>query len=95
MPRIEIRSAFGYSYQIDTLDTRLLGEWLAETLNRIRPTAAAPAQVMIWPSMGPAGEADWIADARVLGQRYPVRTPREVVEAMAQQIVELERLAGR
>lgn len=94
--RIEILSGWdGMTYPIDTLSAELLARWLVETFGRIRPTAAAPAMVRIWPSMTPDGGADWIADNRVLGVSIAALTPREVLDAMASQVAELERLHAR
>jgi hypothetical protein len=70
----------------------LLGRWLVEVFHRVRPLPGAPAMAQIWPSVTPDGGCDWIADARVLGETYPVQNPRDVAAVLEQQINALEQM---
>jgi hypothetical protein len=96
--RLEIRSAYGESKTIDTRDLDMMAKWIVQTLLDIQPTPDAPAMVQSWPRWTPdetgRGQADWIADSRVLGYMQKVRTPREVVAYLADQVAAQEKLAS-
>jgi hypothetical protein len=89
------------NHQIDSTDPELLGKWIMEMFARVADTwsPATQFQVYVQPSWLPTrdgrGRADWIADSRVMGRIYDVKTPRELLDALAGQIEELEKLHGR
>jgi hypothetical protein len=87
----------GISHQIDTTNPDLLTSWILEIFGRI-PGAPAPATyitVQIYPSVlwsGTEWKPDWIADSRVLSQVYHVKEPRDIIDALSQQLEEKENL---
>ncbi len=96
--RLEIRSASGEIRSIDTRDLDMLARWIVQTLLDFQPTPYMPAMVQAWPQWAPSedgqGRADWITDSRILGYMQQVRTPREVVDYLAEQVERQEKLAG-
>jgi hypothetical protein len=89
--RLEVRSAWGEAYHIDSLNPELLARWLLEIVARIKPDRTAPAQLQAWPSIGADGRPDWLADARVLGRFHTGTTAPELLEGLAADLAEAER----
>jgi hypothetical protein len=96
--RLEIR-VDGYSFVIDSTDPELLGKWMLEVFARVGPfTPGTYCQVQAFPSFvsdpsSPQGlRPDWIADTRIIGGVFQVKSPRELVEALAKQLDEAEGL---
>jgi hypothetical protein len=86
-------------HQIDSTDPVLLGNWMLEIFARVGPfTPATYCQVQAYPSFvndpsSPQGlRPDWIADTRIIGGVFQVKTPRELVEALAKQLDDAEGL---
>lgn len=92
--RLEVRDSGGYQYSIDSVNPEVLGKWLVEIFERIRPGTGvhAPAMVRAWPSWIDGKEVDFVTDSRVLGRMFPALTPREVVAALAQMVKDQEKL---
>jgi hypothetical protein len=90
--RIEIDSL---THGIDSSDPVTLGRWIVEILARAELTWSPATHIMLqahpsWlPTEDGRGRFDWIADARSVGNLYPVRTPQDVVDAMQRQIDDL------
>lgn len=87
----------GYHHEIDSTDPEIIGKWIVEIFARIGPTwsPATFIQMQVQPSWLPAApdgqpQHDWIADSRFMGQLVPVKSPREVVEALTKMIDESE-----
>jgi hypothetical protein len=84
------------NHEIDSTDPELLGKWVVEMFARIESlwSPATLIQVQAQPSWLPTengrGRTDWIADGRVIGNVYTVRSPQELVDALQQQIRDLE-----
>ena len=91
--RIEIRSARGESFVIDSLDPELLARWLLETVARIKPNPAEYAVIQAWPSVGLDGKPDWITDNRVLGRLHFGTTARDLLAALESDLADAERLS--
>lgn len=96
--RLEIRIN-NMSHVIDSTDPDLLGRWMAEIFARTGGLSPADIiQVYTWPSYIPDHEApggtrlDWIADTRIIGGVFQVKTPRELVEALSKQLDDAEAL---
>jgi len=84
-----------YRHDIDSTDPELLGKWMVEIFARVQWTPATYIQVNAQPSYLPQlpdsqPQFDWIADSRIMGQLIPVKSPREVVEALSALIDEYE-----
>jgi hypothetical protein len=87
------------NHDIDSSDPELLGRWIMEIFGRL-PVIYPSTQIRIqaWPSFvltrldPPEWGPDWVTDSRVLGQLRPVRSPRDVVAALTQQLDELDAL---
>ena len=89
-----------YHHQIDSTNPDLLGPWIIEIFGRL--PAIYPSTLIQFraePSWLPhkdgAPQGDWIADARILNQAPQVRSPRELVAALAAQLDQADELAGR
>jgi hypothetical protein len=96
--RLEIR-VDSIPHQIDSTDPELLGKWVMEIFARVGPfTPATCCQVQAYPSFvsdpgSPQGlRPDWIADTRIIGGVFQVKSPRELVEALGRQLDEAEGL---
>jgi hypothetical protein len=96
--RLEIRID-NYSHLIDSTDPELLGKWMLEIFARSVPLGnASYIQVFAQPSWivdssePSGGRPDWIADSRIVGSNFQVKTPRELVEALGRQLDEAEGL---
>ena len=87
------------SHQIDSTDPVLLGNWIEEIFARAGEmnnatyiqVQAFPSFVMD-PSMPTGMRLDWIADSRIIGGVFRVKSPRELVEALGRQLDEAEGL---
>jgi hypothetical protein len=97
VPRVELRDAFGTSYQIVTLSDKLLGQWFAEWLPRLYPPGLSAdfgdPSVIVWPALGgPNGDTpDWPADSQVLGHYHLIpRDPALALGALAKLREKLE-----
>jgi hypothetical protein len=84
-------------HQIDSTDPVLLGNWMAEIFARAGEMSNATyISAQVYPSFipdpaSPQGmRADWIADTRIVGGVFQVKTPRELVEALARQLDDAE-----
>jgi hypothetical protein len=92
----------GYPHEIDSTDPELLARWIVEIFGRM-PTIYASTQIEVQAAPSfvlaiadpPSWRPDWIADSRVIGQRLPVRSPRELVASLARQLDELDALKER
>lgn len=92
----------GVPHEIDSTDPDLLGKWIVEIFGRIRQiTPATLIEFEARPSWVPADGSgmtpwrpDWAADSRVICQIVPVRSPRELLEALGRQLDQLEALTG-
>lgn len=98
--RVEIHDAYGNPHLITTSNPDTLAAWLVETIATIKPTSQAPARILIWPSFKwseqyPQGQADWIADTRILGQSGEILRPLDLIDHLRRQIDHHEELAGR
>ena len=83
--------------EIDSTDPDLLARWIMEIFGRIpQITPATLIQVQAFPSYLPDANgqwrADWAADSRVLGRLDPIKSPRELLEALTKQLDDLEAL---
>ncbi|HEY4251223.1 MAG TPA: hypothetical protein VGM87_08480 [Roseomonas sp.] len=95
--RLQI-SVDGMSHQIDSTDPELLGKWMVEIFGRLITgglNQSSYVQVQAYPSFVPIDEPpgsrpDWIADTRIIGGTFQVRTPRELVAGLAAQLDEME-----
>jgi hypothetical protein len=89
------------SHEIDSADPVTLGRWVVEILARTELAWSPATYIMLqaFPSWLPTedgrGRCDWIADSRVIGNLYPVRTPQDVVDALQQQIDDLGLIVTR
>ena len=84
-------------HHIDSTDPVLLGNWMAEIFARAGEMSNATyISAQVYPSFipdpaAPQGmRADWIADTRIVGGVFQVKTPRELVEALARQLDDAE-----
>lgn len=80
-----------YSHQIDSTDPELLGKWIIEIFGRYMPfSMATQVRFQAYPSWGTdetgQGRPDWIANTAIIGQPWPVRSPRELLDALATQL---------
>lgn len=87
----------GIPHDIDSTDPDLLARWLVEIFGRIpqiHPATIIEFRVSpSWlPDTGGQWRPDWLADTRVISQDMPVRSPRELAEALSKQIDQYERL---
>lgn len=91
-------------HQIDSTDPELLAKWIEEIFARASTSGLSDATyitMQVFPSFvsDPAVSGgyrpDWIADTRIIGGVFQVRTPRELVEALAKQIDDAEALHGQ
>lgn len=87
-------------HEIDSTDPELLGKWVVEIFARAgEMTNATWITFQAYPSWVPdstvpnGGRPDWIADTRIIGGIFQVKSPRELVKALAKQIDEYEGLA--
>lgn len=67
MPRVDLRDAFGTSYQVATMDLELLERWFREWLPRLYPPELAeqygePA-IIVWPLFDAERVPDWPASS--------------------------------
>lgn len=86
-------------YEIDSTDPVILGKWIVEIISRFEWTPATYSKFQVWPSFVSDGHgdyrADWIADSRVLGRAYVFSTPQELLDALQEQINDLEALRAK
>lgn len=87
----------GLPHEIDTTDPELLAKWIMEIFGRMQEvTPATLIEVRAYPSFLADGNGrwrpDWIADSRIIGRVDQIRTPRELVAALAKQIEDYEAL---
>jgi hypothetical protein len=87
----------GVPHPIDSTDPVLLGNWMVEIFARAGEISNATyITVQVYPSFipdpaAPQGmRADWIADTRIVGRVFQVKTPRELVAALAKQLDDAE-----
>jgi hypothetical protein len=86
----------GAPHNIDSTDPETLGRWIVEILARAEPvTPATYIQVQAQPSYlpqrnGDPARTDWIANSQLNGDLLRVRSPRELVAALAAQLDRLE-----
>ena len=91
----------GAPHGIDSTDPETLGRWVVEILARAEPiTPATYIQVQAQPSYVPGrngapGRPDWIANSALNGELFRVRSPRELVAALAAQLDRLGRESDR
>ncbi len=85
-------------HQIDSTDPDLLARWIVEIFGRIREIHEATLiQFQAYPSVLPQSvdgdwQPDWITDSRIIGQVIKIRSPRDLVAALSQQLDEVENL---
>jgi hypothetical protein len=88
----------GMHHEIDSTDPVTLGRWIVEILARAEQSWSPATMIMVqaspsWlPSVDGRGRSDWITDARVIGNVYHVRTPKDLLDALQQQLNEVEAL---
>lgn len=88
----------GLPHECDTTDPDLLGKWIVEIFGRIPEiTSATRIEFQAWPSflpqsLGGGWRPDWIADSRIIGQTWQVRSPQELVAELGKVVDEYERL---
>jgi hypothetical protein len=90
----------GLPHEIDSTDPDLLARWIVEIFGRIPqiyPSTLIEVQARpSWVNDGsierPNWVPDWAADARVIGQVQRIRSPRELLAALAVQLDEAEAL---
>ena len=88
----------GMAHQIDSTDPELLGKWITEIFGRAVTAGISPAtyiQVQIYPSWipdGAGGKPDWIADTRIIGSTYVIKTPQEIADKLAEQLKDWKEL---
>jgi hypothetical protein len=94
--RLEIRIN-QYNHMIDSTDPEILGKWMIEIFARTGGLGPADiVQVIAQPSFvaDPSASGgyrpDWITDTRIVGGVFQVKTPRELVEALARQLDDAE-----
>ena len=94
--RLELRIN-QYNHLIDSTDPEILGKWMVEMFARTGEFGPADiVQVFAQPSFisdhtAPSGvRLDWIADSRIIGGQFQVKTPRELVEGLAKQLDDAE-----
>jgi hypothetical protein len=89
------------SAQIDSTDPELLGKWVMEIFGRAVVAGITPAtmiQMQVYPSWIPdpnsphGGGPDWIADTRIIGRVYQIRSWRDLLDELRNQIEEAEAL---
>jgi hypothetical protein len=91
MPRIEIYDLQHGVHTIHSTDRDLIARWLAETIGRLGPGAAAahrPLRIQFWPMYDASGNPDWLTDSRFLTSRYDLNV------AGLQQLLDDLRAAG-
>jgi hypothetical protein len=98
--RLEI-TIDGYYHGIDSTDPELLGKWMVEIFARASVGGCINnntyIQVRAQPSWVPdftvpgGGRADWIVDSRIIGETWQVKSPREVVEKLMEQVEAYEK----
>lgn len=100
--QVEVMDGYGYTYRITSMNPDTVAAWWVETITTIKPTAQAPARVIVYPSFrfgadtGPMGEPDWLTDSRVLcGEPGKILRPLDLVEYLRGQIERAEELAAR
>jgi hypothetical protein len=87
----------GMGHQIDSADPDMIGKWIVEIFGRMRDwNQGTYISMQAYPSSLPdengGWRADWIADSRIVGQSVPVRSPRELADALSSWVDEWERL---
>jgi hypothetical protein len=88
----------GIPHNIDSTNPELLGKWVVEIFGRVPMVYPSTLiEVQVEPSWVPTSrdgqwEPDWVADSRVIGQMRPVRSPRDLLAALAAQLDELDAL---
>lgn len=95
--RIELVDPYGNPYIITSRDPETLGRWILETFTTVRPREGAGYwRLMVWPSASydePGDwDVDWVADTRVLTQPMKIKTPADLLAALASQIEQQESL---
>lgn len=85
----------GYPHEIDSTDPELLAKWIVEIFSRIPEIyPSTMIEVKAYPSfvLQNSGQwgPDWTADSRVISQIMVIRSPRELVTALSEQLDEAE-----
>jgi hypothetical protein len=87
------------SFTIDSINPELLGRWVVEIFERQGPfTPATYCTVQAFPSFSPAApdtglpRFDWIQDSRVLSRTNAISSPQGLLNALADQLLELDAL---
>jgi hypothetical protein len=88
----------GIPHEIDSTRPAMLGSWIMEIFGRIRQInpgtlieiQASPSWV--WQDETSDWAPDWIADSQIIGQTARIQSPRELVQALASQIDQHERV---
>ena len=78
--------------QIDTRDPDLLARWLLEQFALIRWTPATLVRAQAWPSWsdlddGGKARADWLTNSVDISERWDIKTPEHMVEALTDALV--------
>lgn len=85
----------GLPHEIDSTDPELLGKWVTEILGRATANGITPAtyiQMQVFPSWIPTHESpsgckpDWIADTRIIGQTYVIKSAQDIVNELQKQL---------
>lgn len=85
----------GQCYEIDSTNPELLGKWVVEILGRAAAYGITPAtfmQMQVYPSWipdrkSPSGsKPDWIADTRIMGQTYVIKSAQDIVNELQKQL---------
>ena len=87
----------GIPHEIDSTDPELLARWIVEIFGRLRDiTPATLIEVQAQPSFiydaHDQPVMDWSADQRIIGQHARIRSPRELLDALAKQLDTMEAL---
>jgi hypothetical protein len=86
-------------HEIDTIDPELLARWITEIFGRIREINPGTfIEVQAFPSWAYDQnyklQPDWSADSRIIGQLHRIRSPRELLAALAGQLDKADALAA-
>lgn len=82
----------GIPFEIDSTEPDLLARWIIEILGRMTDiTAGTLIELRVRPSFlfdaaSNAWRPDWTADSRIIGQTTYIRSPRDLLDALAKQL---------